>query len=104
MSKIESGKVDLLEEPFSLSELIGNLETMLRPSVQEKQHTLRIYFTWMLPFIRRTMFCAIVMPSPVPSILLTRESSARLKGSKIHRRYGGGDRERGKRRGSGSTL
>ncbi len=43
MSKIESGKVDLLEEPFSLSELIGNLETMLRPSVQEKQHTLRIY-------------------------------------------------------------
>ena len=30
-------------EPFSLSELIENLETMLRPSIQEKQHTLRIY-------------------------------------------------------------
>ena len=43
MSKIESGKVDLLEEPFCLSELIENLETMLRPSVQQKKHTLRIH-------------------------------------------------------------
>lgn len=43
MSKIESGKVDLLEEPFALSDLVHNVETMLRPSVQEKKHTLRIY-------------------------------------------------------------
>lgn len=38
MSKIESGKIDLAEEEISLSDLIDNLVTMIRPSMQEKNH------------------------------------------------------------------
>lgn len=44
MSKIESGKIDLVEEEFNLSDMIQNVLTMIRPVVQAKQHemTLRI--------------------------------------------------------------
>ena len=34
MSKIESGNIDLAEEEFNLSDLIQNVVTMIRPSVQ----------------------------------------------------------------------
>ncbi|MCM1496691.1 MAG: response regulator [Bacteroides sp.] len=40
MSRIESGKIDLTEEEFNLSDLIQNLITMIRPSVQAKEHKL----------------------------------------------------------------
>lgn len=43
MSKIESGKIDLAEEPFAISDVIHNLETMIRPSAQEKGHELKIH-------------------------------------------------------------
>ncbi len=36
MSKIESGKIDLSEEEVNLSDLIGNLVTMIRPAMQKK--------------------------------------------------------------------
>ena len=42
MSKIESGKVDLAEEPFNLSELVDNLLAMTRPQIAEKHHTLSV--------------------------------------------------------------
>ncbi|WP_165045671.1 PAS domain-containing hybrid sensor histidine kinase/response regulator [Adlercreutzia sp. ZJ138] len=38
MSKIESGKIDLMEEEVNLSDLIGSLVTMIRPSMQERKH------------------------------------------------------------------
>lgn len=43
MSKIESGKLDLAEEEFNLPDLIQSVLTMIRPSVQEKQHTLELH-------------------------------------------------------------
>lgn len=43
MSKIESGKIDLAEEEINLSDLIGNLVTMIRPSMQEKKHNLDVH-------------------------------------------------------------
>lgn len=43
MSKIESGKIDLAEEEFNLSDLIQNLLTMIRPSVQEKGHEMALH-------------------------------------------------------------
>lgn len=43
MSKIESGKIDLEEEEFNLSDLIQNLLTIIRPSVQAKQHELELH-------------------------------------------------------------
>lgn len=43
MSKIESGKIDLEEEAFHLPVLIQNLLTIIRPSVLEKNHDLKIY-------------------------------------------------------------
>ena len=43
MSKIESGKIDLAEEEVNLSDLIGNLVTMIRPAMQEKQHNLDVH-------------------------------------------------------------
>ncbi len=43
MSKIESGKIDLEEEEFHLPALIQNLLTIIRPSIQEKDHDLRIH-------------------------------------------------------------
>jgi len=42
MSKIESGKVDLSEEEFSLPDLIDNMLTLNRPLIEEKGHTLTI--------------------------------------------------------------
>ncbi|MGN0743276.1 MAG: response regulator [Candidatus Fimadaptatus sp.] len=42
MSKIESGKVDLMEEEFNLSELIDNLITMTGPQVAEHGHELSV--------------------------------------------------------------
>lgn len=42
MSKIESGKIDLSEEEFSLSELIENILTMVRPSMKAKQQQLEV--------------------------------------------------------------
>ncbi len=43
MSKIESGKIDLEEEEFQLPALVQNLMTIIRPSVLEKNHDLRIH-------------------------------------------------------------
>lgn len=42
MSKIESGKIDLSEEEFSLSDLIQSLQTIIRPNMQEKNQTLNM--------------------------------------------------------------
>lgn len=42
MSRIESGKIDLTEEEFNLSDLIQNLITMIRPAVQAKDHELEL--------------------------------------------------------------
>ncbi len=42
MSKIESGKVDLNEEPFNLSDLIDNLTLMVRPQLNAKHHVFNI--------------------------------------------------------------
>ncbi len=38
MSKIESGKIDMMEEEVNLSDLVGSLVTMIRPSMQERNH------------------------------------------------------------------
>jgi len=43
MSKIESGKIELAEEEINLSDLIGNLVTMTRPSVQQKKQNLDVH-------------------------------------------------------------
>lgn len=43
MSKIESGKIELAEEEINLSDLIGNLVIMIRPSMQEKNHNLNVH-------------------------------------------------------------
>lgn len=43
MSKIESGKIDLEEEEFRLPNLVQDLLTIIRPSVQEKNHDLKIH-------------------------------------------------------------
>lgn len=43
MSKIESGKIELEEEEFNLSDLIQNLMTIVRPSIQEKNHELEMH-------------------------------------------------------------
>lgn len=42
MSKIESGKIDLSEEEFNLSELIDNLIAMNRPQIKEHGHELSV--------------------------------------------------------------
>lgn len=42
MSKIESGKIDLAEEEINLSDLVGNLVTMIRPTIQEKKQDLNV--------------------------------------------------------------
>ena len=42
MSQIESGKIDLTEGAFSIPEIVRDLAVILRPSVQEKEHELRI--------------------------------------------------------------
>ncbi len=43
MSRIESGKLELAEEEFNLSDLIQNVVTIVRPSVQAKQHELLLH-------------------------------------------------------------
>lgn len=45
MSKIESGKIELSEEEVHLSELIDNLVTIIRPSVQKNNHELDVHIT-----------------------------------------------------------
>lgn len=45
MSKIESGKIDLTEEEVNLSDLIGDLVTIMRPSMQEKKHNLDVHIS-----------------------------------------------------------
>ena len=42
MSKIESGKVSLVEEEFNLSDLIDNLVNMVRPQISEHRHELTV--------------------------------------------------------------
>ena len=42
MSKIESGKIDLSEEEFNISDLIQNLLTMIRPNMQAKNHKIEL--------------------------------------------------------------
>ena len=42
MSKIESGKVDLVEEEFNLSDLIDNLLTMTSSQIEEHHHELSV--------------------------------------------------------------
>lgn len=42
MSKIESGKVQLIEEEFNLSDLIDNLLTMTSAQIEEHHHKLRV--------------------------------------------------------------
>ena len=42
MSKIESGKVDLMEEEFNLSDLIDNLLSMISPQIEEHHHELSV--------------------------------------------------------------
>lgn len=43
MSKIESGKIDLAEEEINLSDLVENLVTMIRPTIQEKKQELDVH-------------------------------------------------------------
>ncbi|MDD6051283.1 MAG: response regulator [Clostridiales bacterium] len=45
MSKIESGKVSLMEEEFNLSDLIDNLLTMTSPQIEEHHHQLSVNIT-----------------------------------------------------------
>jgi signal transduction histidine kinase/DNA-binding response OmpR family regulator len=40
MSKIESGKIDMTEEPFSLSDLVDNLLSMVKPQIEAQEHKL----------------------------------------------------------------
>lgn len=42
VSRIESGKVDLQEQPFSLPDVIDNLVSMTSSAVEEHQHTLEV--------------------------------------------------------------
>lgn len=42
MSKIESGKIELVEEEVNLADLIDNLVTMIRPVIQGKNHSLAV--------------------------------------------------------------
>ena len=42
MSKIESGKVDLVEKEFNLSELVDNLLTITSPQIEKHRHSLSV--------------------------------------------------------------
>lgn len=42
MAKIESGSIDLAEEPFDLSESIENLITMMNPQIAAKHQELKL--------------------------------------------------------------
>ena len=48
MSKIESGKIDLSEEEFNLSDLIQSLQTMIRPAVTAKRQRLELHIAKVL--------------------------------------------------------
>ncbi|MGM9539954.1 hybrid sensor histidine kinase/response regulator [Anaerovibrio sp.] len=43
MSKIESGKVELKEEPFNLAELVDSLVSMMNPQIEAHQHRLELH-------------------------------------------------------------
>ena len=43
MNKIESGKIDLMEEDFDLSELVDSVVTMTRPQIEQRRHTLQVH-------------------------------------------------------------
>ncbi|MGM9579965.1 MAG: hybrid sensor histidine kinase/response regulator [Anaerovibrio sp.] len=42
MSKIESGRVDLVEEAFNLPDLIENMVNIMRPNIEEHHHKLTV--------------------------------------------------------------
>lgn len=42
MSKIESGKVELKDEPFNLAELVDSLVSMMHPQIEAHRHTLEL--------------------------------------------------------------
>lgn len=42
MSKIESGRVDLIEEDFNLPDLIDNMVNIMRPNIEEHHHKLTV--------------------------------------------------------------
>lgn len=42
MSKIESGKVELKDEPFNLAELVDSLVSMMNPQIEAHRHTLEL--------------------------------------------------------------
>ncbi len=44
MSKIESGKMDLVQEDVKISELVYGIETILRQQMEQKQHSFDIIF------------------------------------------------------------
>ncbi len=43
MSKIESGKIDLNEEEFNLSDLLNELLALIQPQIKEHQHDLQVH-------------------------------------------------------------
>ena len=43
MSRIESGKISLNEEEFNLSDLVDNLVTLTKPSIEAHQHELTVH-------------------------------------------------------------
>lgn len=43
MSKIESGKMELAEEEFSLQELIDNMLNIVQPQIEAKNHEFKVY-------------------------------------------------------------
>lgn len=45
MSRIESGKVNLKEEPVVLSQLIANVLLLVKPDIQKKGHTMQVRST-----------------------------------------------------------
>lgn len=45
MARIESGRVSLVEEEFNLSELVDNLVTLVKPSIDEHRHNFEVHVT-----------------------------------------------------------
>ena len=45
MSRIESGKIALNEEEFNLSDLVDNLVTLTKPSIEEHHHELSVHIS-----------------------------------------------------------
>lgn len=44
MSRIESGKMELLEEPFNIAQLLQEVLNMNYPGIKQKNHTIRVHF------------------------------------------------------------